>query len=65
MLASVGIGIHASLKQACDRMILFAEPLTPEPLLGEIYETNYRAYRDYYPALKTVLPAAVSQEEAG
>jgi xylulokinase len=65
MLASVGIGIHASLKQACDRMILFAEPLTPDPLLGEIYETNYRAYRDYYPALKTVLPAAMSQGEAG
>jgi xylulokinase len=65
MLASVGIGVHPGLKQAGDSMILFADSLAPDPLLGEVYEISYRAYRDYYPALKSILPAGGSQGEAG
>jgi xylulokinase len=64
ILASVGMGFYPDLKEACNKMILFQETLTPDRSLGEVYEASYQAYRRYYPAIQPVLSRAVSQEKA-
>lgn len=54
ILASVGTGIHPDLKDACDHMIVFRDPITPDPSLGKVYDASFRVYRSYYPAIRSV-----------
>ena len=62
ILACVGTGFYHDLKEACDHMIVFHDTLSPDRSLDEVYEASYQAYRNYYPAIRSVLPRTVSQE---
>jgi xylulokinase len=61
ILASVGTGLHPDLKEACDHMILFHDTLAPDGSLGEVYDTSYQAFRNYYTAIQPVLSGIVNQ----
>jgi xylulokinase len=55
IFASVGTGIYPGLREACDQMILFNDPLPPDLSLGRVYETNYQAFRSLYSAIQPIL----------
>jgi xylulokinase len=65
ILACVGTGIYSDMKEACDQMICFREPLAPDGSLIEVYEAGYQAYRNFYPAIRPVLSRAVNLQIGG
>ena len=55
MLAAVGCGAFASVKEAADAMVKVQETILPEPEIAEKYNEKYAFYHKLYPAIKTIL----------
>ena len=58
ILASVGMGYHKSVKDACLAMIQLKPEIHPDEKLSGMYNNLYFHFRDLYPALKTVFSGA-------
>ena len=56
MLAMVGCGAYETVQAAADRMTAVAGTVEPDPVLAAKYEARYQAWRQIYPALKSVYP---------
>lgn len=54
ILAMVGDGKYASVKEACDALVEVASTTEPDAELTARYEAAYNKYRQIYPALKGV-----------
>ncbi|MBO5275458.1 MAG: xylulokinase [Clostridia bacterium] len=52
LLAGVGAGIYSSVEQACDAVITYNKPQSPDPVKAARYEECYALFRKLYPALK-------------
>ena len=62
MLAMVGCGRFASVKEAADALVETASTTEPDPILTGKYDWRYRQFRLLYPALKTTF-ARLAKEE--
>jgi len=56
MLAAVACGEYASVEDAAAKLVKVVGTVTPEPGLTARYEERYQAFRQLYPALKSVFP---------
>lgn len=56
ILAAVGCGEYASVKDAADRLVKVVDTLEPTPELAEKYEVKYRKFSKIYPAVKELFP---------
>lgn len=56
ILAAVGCGEYASVKDAADRLVKVVDTLEPTPELAEKYEEKYRKFSKIYPAVKELFP---------
>ena len=56
MLAMVGCGLFASVKEAAEALVEVGGTTEPDPELTARYEEQYRKYSLIYPALKQVFP---------
>ena len=56
MLAMVGDGLFATVKEAADALTEVGGTTVPDPELTARYEEQYRKFRLLYPALKSVFP---------
>jgi len=54
LLAGVGAGVWPSVPDACDAVVRVSSRIDPNPETKQLMDERYRAYRDLYPALKTV-----------
>lgn len=54
MLAAVGTGRYASVKEAAQNIVKVVEVIEPEPEIAARYEAKYRQFKLIYPALKQV-----------
>jgi len=52
MLAMVGCGLYASVKDCADALVTVRETVTPDPEIAARYEKQYQSFRDIYPTLK-------------
>lgn len=52
LLAGTGVGIYASVEEACDRVVKRGESIAASEAAFHSYEDFYRIYRSLYPALK-------------
>ena len=52
MLAMVGCGEYASVREAADAIVRVKETVLPEPEIAAQYEERYRHFTKLYPALK-------------
>ncbi|NLW86224.1 MAG: xylulokinase [Planctomycetes bacterium] len=52
ILAAVGTGRYASVKEACSAAISITRIIKPQPALRRVYHRYYEQYRRLYPALK-------------
>ncbi len=57
LLAMVGTGQYASVKEACRAVIREASSTGPRPAESEIYRRAYQTYTGLYPALRPLFPA--------
>jgi len=56
MLAMVGCGAYASVKDCADALVSVASSVEPDPNIAARYEAQYRKFSRIYPALKAVFP---------
>ena len=54
ILAMVGVGEYASVKEATEKLVKIDSTLSPEPELVKKYEKRYQVFQKLYPNLKTV-----------
>ena len=54
MLAMVGCGRFASVKEAAGALVETASTTAPDPVLSGKYDQRYQQYKLLYPALKPV-----------
>mgnify|MGYP002870198834 CR=1 FL=1 len=52
MLAMVGTGLYASVKDCADAMVQIKETIYPDPALAAVYEQRYQQFRRIYPSVK-------------
>ena len=52
ILAMVGAGHSASVKECCENLFKVKETIRPEPELVKLYNERYEKYRKIYPAVK-------------
>lgn len=52
ILAAVGCGEYASVKQAVEFIVKVEDSVEPDPILVEKYEQRYREFRALYPMIK-------------
>jgi xylulokinase len=52
ILAGVGAGIYKSVQEACNTMIRYGDPQSPDKAAGAEYEKFYGVYKGLYPVLK-------------
>ncbi len=52
ILAAVGVGGYASVRQACKAVVKTMRTIKPDPAARRAYARYYRQYRRLYPALK-------------
>ena len=57
MLAMVGCGVFAGVRDAADALVELASTTEPDPVLAARYEAQYQKFRKIYPALKELFPA--------
>ena len=57
ILAAVGTGEYASVRQACRAIIKVTRTIRPKPAARRAYQRYYRQYQRLYPALKAEFPA--------
>jgi xylulokinase len=51
ILAGVGAGLYTSVPQACNQLLKYNEPQTPDAMNAKEYEKYYSLYRSLYPVL--------------
>lgn len=56
ILAAVANGEYPSVEAACDKLVKIIDTVEPEAELVEKYEKRYQAFKQIYPALKSVFP---------
>jgi len=56
MLAAVGCGEFASVKEAAEKLVKVTETIEPEPELVAKYEKQYQKFVKIYPAVKALFP---------
>ena len=56
MLAMVGCGRFASVKEAAEALVEVGGTTEPDPALTARYEEQYRKFRLIYPALRNIFP---------
>ena len=56
MLAMVGCGEYASVREAAEKLVGVASVIEPEPSLAAKYDAQYNKYKRVYPALKPIFP---------
>nr|WP_317283715.1 xylulokinase [uncultured Sellimonas sp.] len=54
MLAAVGCGEYASVKEAADKIVKVVETVEPDSELTAKYEKQYQKFRQIYPTVKTL-----------
>lgn len=54
VLAMVGCGEYADVKEAADRIVRVREEICPNPKKVERYNKKYGIYKRFYPALKEI-----------
>lgn len=52
MLAMVGTGLFASVRDCADALVQVKETILPDPALAEKYEKRYQQFKRIYPAVK-------------
>ena len=57
MLAMVGCGVFAGVRDAADALVELASTTESDPVLAARYEAQYQKFRKIYPALKELFPA--------
>lgn len=57
LLAMVGCGEYADVRQACDACVLPGESVDPDAALTAAYDAKYAVFRRLYPAMKDVFKA--------
>jgi xylulokinase len=57
LLAGVGIGVWPSVDEACSRAVRVAARVDPDPATAALMDSRYAAYRELYPALRTISEA--------
>ncbi len=63
MLAAVGCGAFASVKEAADKIVRVVSTVEPEPALVEKYEGKYQQFRQIYPACKPLFDLFAEKED--
>ena len=56
MLAMVGAGRFESVQAAADALVEVAETVEPDPALTARYASQYRKFREIYPAMRELFP---------
>ena len=56
MLAAVACGEYPTVADAAEKLVKVTGRVRPDPELAGRYEARYQAFRQIYPALKTVFP---------
>ena len=54
MLAMVGCGVYASVEDCARALVSTTKSIEPDPEIAARYEERYAAFREIYPALKSV-----------
>jgi xylulokinase len=54
LLAGTGVGLWATVDEACDQLVTATVAATPVPAHVRVMNERYAAYRRIYPALRTV-----------
>ncbi|MBR3165117.1 MAG: xylulokinase [Lachnospiraceae bacterium] len=54
MLAMVGCGEYASVKECADALVRVTERIEPDPEIAARYEERYQKFRKIYPAMKAL-----------
>ena len=54
MLAAVGCGEYASVKEAAEKIVKVVDTVEPEEELAAKYEERYQKFKEIYPACKPV-----------
>jgi xylulokinase len=54
ILAMVGCGEYASVKEATDKLIKIKDSILPNDALVQMYNKKYKVFKQIYPALKGV-----------
>ena len=52
ILAAVGCGEYASVKEAADRLVKIIDTIEPDPELAAKYDARYAQFKEIYPACK-------------
>ena len=52
ILAAVGCGEYASVKEACDKLVKVVDSVEPDAALVEKYEKRYQEFKKLYPTVK-------------
>jgi xylulokinase len=55
LLAGVGVGVWATVEEACRQAVRVRECIAPDPQAAAVLEKQYRRYRMLYPALRAVM----------
>lgn len=64
ILAAVGVGRYASVRQACNTIVKTTRTIKPVPADKRAYARYYRQYRRFYPALKDEFPRIAALADA-
>lgn len=59
LLAGVGVGVYASVPEACAQTIRIVDRVEPKPINVALYDAYYPVYRSLYSALKPASDAVV------
>lgn len=62
ILAAAACGEYASVKEATQKIIRYAQTVEPDPELSRKYEKKYQVFRKIYPSLKEVFPLMQEKE---
>ena len=54
ILAAVGCGEYASVKEACDKLVKVVDSVEPDKVLVEKYEKRYQEFKKLYPTVKNL-----------
>jgi len=54
MVAGVGVGVFSDVKSACRKITRYGAETSPIPENVQLYERQYRIFRELYPALRKV-----------
>ncbi|KLU61891.1 xylulose kinase [Peptococcaceae bacterium CEB3] len=60
LLAGTGVGVYASVEEACRKTIRVESRQEPDPSAAEAYEKGYALYRSLYPLLRETMHGLTS-----